>query len=51
MAQHALEKGADKVILWDINEENLTKTTTSLSGKGKASGQVVDVSDVKAVKE
>ncbi len=51
MAEYALEKGADEVILWDISEENLANALRSLSGKGKASGQVVDVSNVKSVKD
>ncbi|MFD2999416.1 SDR family NAD(P)-dependent oxidoreductase [Pontibacter toksunensis] len=52
MGLMSLERGADKVIIWDINQQNLQQVTAEMQAKGK---QVfpyeVDVADVAAVAE
>ncbi len=51
MGRIALEKGASQLVIWDINPENIQKTITELSPKGKVSGYVVNVADADAVRK
>ena len=44
MGRMALEKGADTLIIWDINPINITKAKEELKKVGKVRGYVVDVS-------
>lgn len=46
MGQKALDRGAEKLIIWDINEDALLKAASMLSDQGySVSTYVVDVSD------
>ncbi|MFD2531318.1 SDR family oxidoreductase [Gracilimonas halophila] len=46
MGQKSLERGAEKLIIWDVNEEALIKAASKLTRKGYSlSTDVVDVSD------
>lgn len=49
MGRMALEKGASQVIIWDINEANITAVVAEHSALGKAQGYKVDVSSNEAV--
>ena len=49
MGQIALEKGANALIIWDINEKNIEATVQELSFKGKVFAQRVDVGDMDSV--
>lgn len=50
MGKKALEKGANELIIWDINQQLLEKTIASLKGEGfHVSGSVVDVSNTISV--
>jgi short-subunit dehydrogenase len=51
MGRMALEKGAAKLIIWDINEKNIELVKGELSVLGKVSGYRVDVSDKKVIEE
>ena len=52
MAHKILKLGADKMILWDINKENLEFTTNELKGLGyEVYSYIVDVSNLDQVKE
>ncbi len=44
MGRMALERGAARLIIWDINESNIELVKNELSGKGQVSGYRVDVS-------
>lgn len=50
MGEMALQKGAARVIIWDINEANIEATIKTHSAYGKACGYKVDVSDYDCVK-
>lgn len=51
MGEMCLEKGARRLIIWDINKQALTATAKELKGKGKeVHAYQVDVSDGKDVK-
>ena len=45
MGRMALERGAARLIIWDINESNIELVKNELSGIGQVSGLCVDVSD------
>ena len=45
MGRMALEKGAKRFIIWDINKEGIEATKKELSRYGKVAGYVVDVSN------
>ncbi len=45
MARRCLEKGAAKVIIWDINEAAIAATVEELSTLGKVYGHKADISD------
>lgn len=49
MGQIALEKGANALIIWDINEENIQTTVKELSAKGKVFAHRVDVGNIENV--
>ncbi|GAB4340577.1 MAG: SDR family oxidoreductase [Flammeovirgaceae bacterium] len=52
MAQKLMHEGASKVILWDINLDNLTKTKDEFERKGfETHTYHVDVSDIEDIKK
>ena len=51
MGRMALEKGASRLIIWDINPQNISMTVKELSRFGKVSGYIVDVSKNELVTE
>ena len=51
MGRMALEKGAARLIIWDINQNNIEVVKKELSSKGQVSGYRVDVSDKNAIVE
>ncbi len=50
MGRMALERGANHLIIWDINAVNIDATVEELSPKGKVNGYIVDVSNSSVVK-
>lgn len=50
MARKALEKGANKVIIWDINQLNLELTIKELSAFGQVVGIQCDLSNFESIK-
>lgn len=50
MGQIALEKGANALIIWDINEQNIENTVKELSAQGRVFAHRVDVGDVENVR-
>src|SRR5690606_24366278 len=48
MAKILLEKGAE-VVIWDINDANITNTLNELSNIGRISAQKVDVSNAQEI--
>lgn len=51
MGRMALEKGANHLIIWDINPVNIESAKHDLSRLGKVKGYIVDVSDNMKVTE
>ncbi len=51
MGRMALEKGASRLIIWDINPQNMAITTAELGKMGKVKGYIVDVSRNESVIE
>ena len=51
MGRMALERGAARLIIWDINESNIELVKNELSGKGQVSGYRVDVSDRSVIEQ
>ena len=51
MGRMALEKGAARLIIWDINEKNIEIVKKELTYLGKVSGYRVDVSDKAIIEE
>ena len=51
MGRIALEKGADHLIIWDINPVSVESAKHELGKLGKVKGYIVDVSDNKKVTE
>lgn len=49
MGRMSLEKGARTLIIWDINEANITSTVEEFKSIGNVKGYRVDVSDSKQV--
>ena len=49
MGRIALEKGADSLVIWDVNQENLDAVVAEFSPKGKVYGYRVDVADFEMV--
>ena len=50
MCRMALEKGANCVVVWDINEKNINDTIAELSSLGSIKGYIVNVADNNIVK-
>ena len=51
MGRMVLEKGARKLVIWDINEQGIRETIEEFRAIGDAKGYKVDVSDSKSVEE
>ncbi len=51
MGRMALEKGASRLIIWDINPKNIATAVAELGKIGKAKGYIVDVSKNESVIE
>ena len=51
MGRMALERGASRLAIWDINEANIAETINAFKNLGKVKGYMVDVSDSKQVAE
>ena len=51
MGRMALEKGARKLIIWDINAQNIETVKNELAAKGSVYGYRVDVSDKTSIQE
>ena len=51
MGRMALERGANHLIVWDINAANIEATVAELSALGKVAGYVVDVANNTLVKQ
>lgn len=51
MGRMVLEKGARKLVIWDINEQGIKETIDELRGKGDVKGYRIDISDSKSVEE
>ena len=49
MGRMALEKGANCVIIWDINQANIDNTVKELEVLGKVKGYIADVANNKVV--
>ena len=49
MGRLALEKGAQCLVIWDINEEAIASTVEELTLKGKVVGYKVDISNIDSV--
>lgn len=49
MGRRALQKGAEAVIVWDINEANIAMTMESLSVHGTVVGERVDITSREAI--
>ena len=49
MARRCLEKGAAKVIVWDINEATIASTVEELSSKGSVFGYKADISSPESI--
>lgn len=50
MGEIVIQRGAN-LIIWDIDEENLDKTIAEYSVIGKATGYLVDITNLAAIKE
>ena len=51
MGRMALQRGAKKVVVWDINEDNIAATESELKSYGEVKGYKVDVANTKMVKQ
>ena len=51
MGRMALQRGAKKVVVWDINEDNIAATESELSSYGEVKGYKVDVANTEMVKQ
>ena len=51
MGRMALERGARKLIIWDINAQNIETVKSELAAKGSVYGYRVDVSDKTSIQE
>ena len=49
MARRCLEKGAQQVIIWDINEEAIAATVKEFSALGKVYGHKADISSPESI--
>lgn len=51
MGRMVLEKGASRLIIWDINEKNIELVKNELSSLGQVSGYRMDVSDKQVIED
>lgn len=51
MGRMALQRGAKKVVVWDINEDNIATTESELKSYGEVKGYKVDVANTEMVKQ
>lgn len=51
MGRRALEKGAEALLIWDINPQNIATTCQEFAPLGKVHGAMVDVSDLDSIKK
>ena len=51
MGRMALQRGAKKVVVWDINEDNIAATELELKSYGEVKGYKVDVANTEMVKQ
>ncbi len=51
MGRRALEKGAEALLIWDINPQNIATTCQEFDPLGKVHGAMVDVSDLDSIKK
>ena len=51
MGRMALQRGAKKVVVWDINEDNIAATESELNPYGEVKGYKVDVANTEMVKQ
>ena len=51
MGRMALQRGAKKVVVWDINEDNIAATESELNSYGVVKGYKVDVANTEMVKQ
>ena len=51
MGRMALQRGAKKVVVWDINEDNIAATESELRSYGEVKGYKVDVANTEMVKQ
>lgn len=51
MGRMSLERGARQLVIWDINEENISKALSELSAYGNVKAYKVDISDSEAVEQ
>ena len=51
MGRMALQRGAKKVVVWDINEDNIAATESELKSYGEVKGYKVDVVNTEMVKQ
>lgn len=51
MGRMALQRGAKKVVVWDINEDNIVATESELKSYGEVKGYKVDVANTEMVKQ
>lgn len=50
MGRRSLEKGAEALLIWDINADNIATTCREFASLGKVHGSLVDVSDLNSIK-
>ena len=51
MGRMALQRGAKKVVVWDISEDNIAATESELNSYGEVKGYKVDVANTEMVKQ
>ena len=51
MGRMALQRGAKKVVVWDINEDKIAATESELNSYGEVKGYKVDVANTEMVKQ
>lgn len=51
MGRMALQRGAKKVVVWDINEDNIAATESELNSYGEVKAYKVDVANTEMVKQ
>ncbi len=51
MGRRSLEKGAEALLIWDINPQSIATTCQEFAPLGKVHGAMVDVSDLDSIKK